>query len=504
MTGRRAEITIDSGICQLIGEGLYSSPWESIWVRETQQNSGDAGADEIHYNYGEEMVDGNKLYWLSCQDNGCGMTPDTFIDYFLKVGASYKPDSPDPVGGFGVAKLAILAGIHWRVITKHRNGQEFSFDNTMLGEEVKPSLVSVIPGESGTFIKVWRDHPFYQPQLEKSLIYSRPRQGVNIYLTGDRIKHLNTGRQFSEVGFATFSQNKAQSQDHSGVHVRMKTKEGNLVYQFTHPLYTINRCVFLDVDSSAVPPVRDPGYPFTASREAFTYKYRRIIDEQVEKMTVDPITMMQPKEPEIILHMLQPVEEIRRLREEAAERVERTGEPARSEMHESEFSYNITYEDENGEVKNSRVTSQKILYGVTTDIDIPILIYKFSGYRGNGSPEKERRNVKVLKAMRAMLDALGLERIGVGFSLTAKAGGFFLRGLQREYILVAPGHIPTNSKDNMFRLLLVFLSHELAHYYSGSYHNQDFAYRQYGLLRDFNTKQYDDLLAAFETSQEEF
>jgi len=497
MTARCAEITIDPRICQQIGEKLYSQPWETIWIRETLQNSLDARSTNIDYHFDTERRDGQLFYQMCCQDNGCGMTPETFIDYFLRVGASYKPDCVDPVGGFGIAKLAILAGSHWEIISKHVDTGEFRFSDEMMGDEIKRSKISVIPGKSGTIIRVWREKSLYEYKMRPPLIYSRPRPGVIITLNNERIKHVQRGRKFCDMSFGSMWYNRSQNGSNPGVHVRLSTKDGSQVFQFSHNLYSTKRCIFLDVDSQVVPEIQSNNYPFTASRESFTYDYCRIVNEQVEKITIDPITSLESKKSSFFLEIVSPKMAL------AAVDNPRLAESVQPDSYSGNDGYNVSYEDENGDVKDLHIKIDGIrLSSNSIGINFPFIVHRTNEKQWQDKPEDKPRNIKVIKAMRKMLDALGLSNVGVGFTLAPNTGGLFMRGLGSDFIMVSPGHIPTNNKENMFRMLMILLSHELAHYYAGMWHNQQFTSRHYYLLRDFSSKQYDILRNAFLASQE--
>jgi len=75
----------------------YSDPSAAI-VRETLQNSLDAGASRIAIETGED--------WASFNDDGSGMTPERMIDALLTFGGSFKPEGS--IGGYGIAKELIL------------------------------------------------------------------------------------------------------------------------------------------------------------------------------------------------------------------------------------------------------------------------------------------------------------------------------------------------------------------------------------------------------------
>lgn len=79
----------------------YHSPLRAL-IREFLQNSRDAGASEIRFNFTD--VDGK--IQLVVEDNGCGMDQDVIVNKLMALGESTKGD--EHTGGFGVAKILLF------------------------------------------------------------------------------------------------------------------------------------------------------------------------------------------------------------------------------------------------------------------------------------------------------------------------------------------------------------------------------------------------------------
>jgi len=82
-------------------------PW--IFVRELLQNSRDAGANQVAFTVGERTrPDGTTVEWMTCHDDGEGMTFDHARRYLFALYASSKEDRKNQAGKFGVGFWSIL------------------------------------------------------------------------------------------------------------------------------------------------------------------------------------------------------------------------------------------------------------------------------------------------------------------------------------------------------------------------------------------------------------
>ncbi len=81
--------------------------WRFAWIRETIQNSADAGATQIDFQI--ESINEEQIK-LSVTDNGCGMDITTLRRGFLTLGGSIKDTvaNEQAIGGYGYAKHIIL------------------------------------------------------------------------------------------------------------------------------------------------------------------------------------------------------------------------------------------------------------------------------------------------------------------------------------------------------------------------------------------------------------
>lgn len=102
MSTQKAVLSIDPKIVSLLGNRLYTQDTGIIILRECLQNSIDAGATVISVEYSDNV--------LTIADNGIGITD--FNAYMFTIGGTSKNGGGN-VGGYGIAKLALLAQKEW-------------------------------------------------------------------------------------------------------------------------------------------------------------------------------------------------------------------------------------------------------------------------------------------------------------------------------------------------------------------------------------------------------
>jgi len=114
----KAIATIHPRLIPMIGRKQYQNHPLPTVVRELLQNSRDAClrrgvAPDIHITV-RNHPDYSEKYQVICADNGIGMTEAQLVNDFLSLGGDSKSEK-DNVGGFGVAKAAIMSCNPWSV-----------------------------------------------------------------------------------------------------------------------------------------------------------------------------------------------------------------------------------------------------------------------------------------------------------------------------------------------------------------------------------------------------
>ena len=108
-------LKIDMSVIMLLGRKLYTQNQYIVFVRETLQNSIDADATRIDITT-NALTDpeGKEILKIQVIDNGDGISD--FQKYFLTLGGSTKrTENNNMVGGFGIAKLAIMSMRNWSI-----------------------------------------------------------------------------------------------------------------------------------------------------------------------------------------------------------------------------------------------------------------------------------------------------------------------------------------------------------------------------------------------------
>jgi hypothetical protein len=96
-----SNVSVPRGYFVKTAQRDYHNPLRAL-IREFLQNSRDAGASEIRFNFTD--VDGK--IQLVVEDNGCGMDQDVIVNKLMALGESTKGD--EHTGGFGVAKILLF------------------------------------------------------------------------------------------------------------------------------------------------------------------------------------------------------------------------------------------------------------------------------------------------------------------------------------------------------------------------------------------------------------
>ena len=157
-------------------------------AREFLQNSTDAGATRIEFNFGTHEDT------LTVRDNGCGMDQDILVNKLLVLGGSHKHE--DSVGGFGKAKeLLFFSWDRYQIQTRNLlvegSGAHYS---------IKESSTPI----QGTEVTIWfKNESVYDflHYFEEELACSQPKPGTEVFLNGKEVEPLRRGRLAREMDY---------------------------------------------------------------------------------------------------------------------------------------------------------------------------------------------------------------------------------------------------------------------------------------------------------------
>lgn len=134
---------------------LEYSDWRWAFYRELIQNSYDAGASRIDFEIG--FIENRGTIYITCTDNGCGMSEEILLRYLLSLGGSHKPQGG--IGGFGYAKsLLFFAHVSYRIRTQDQlvEGNGGSYIISQCRETVRGTTVTVeMAIENGYMVEHW-------------------------------------------------------------------------------------------------------------------------------------------------------------------------------------------------------------------------------------------------------------------------------------------------------------------------------------------------------------
>lgn len=133
-----ARLSIDPRLIKLVGRSMYSMHPLPLVTRELLQNARDAClrkgvAPKIQITF--RMI-ARRRCQIVCRDNGIGMTPKQILEDFLCLGGTSKNGDGQNVGGFGIAKAAIMSSETWSV---HTLGHYVDLEAVSEGRLIQPA-----------------------------------------------------------------------------------------------------------------------------------------------------------------------------------------------------------------------------------------------------------------------------------------------------------------------------------------------------------------------------
>lgn len=270
-------------------ESSYPLIWR--WVKETLQNSYDAGATKFIVNLYKDERSAEVI------DNGSGMDEDTLLDVFLSVGGSKKePDDDDygyqSIGGFGDAKkIVCFCWDRWEIHTLDNY-----LNNELIG--VKLEKKNEI---DGTRIKVWMDSEFEPEYVYEYLSLCQLNINIevnvlvdNVVVKSTRVEKLRRNKLINDLGFAKLYVNKSRPSEKMIVRL-------NGLALFVEPIDGIKATCVLELESAVDPKSKE--YMLNVTREQLTWSYRSQVHAVIRDMLSDPVKALKPRKEERIVVM---------------------------------------------------------------------------------------------------------------------------------------------------------------------------------------------------------
>ena len=289
----KTELKINMGIALLMGKKFYDQNPMTIFIRETLQHSLDAQSTKIEIDANPDYdPEGNPILKITVKDNGTGI--DDIQKYFLTVGEPGKKNAENSIGGFGLAKLAIISMDNWSLT---------SLDGTITRDILLNSLPidpqtstgCILSAETKSFNKY-----NWQPELTTILRLTSTPPRTEIIFNGETIEKvqlkkytLPSGKQIAMVSESESNKNLYTSNQ---MIIRL-----NGLPQFYRNVYAEDQSsnYIYDIRTNLTP--YDDNYPLTATREAtnqpYTNEINSIINE-IAGMSRDK----QKAEKEVLIH----------------------------------------------------------------------------------------------------------------------------------------------------------------------------------------------------------
>jgi hypothetical protein len=309
---RRVEISVDPRLLSIVGKSLYKGHPIPILVRELVQNAVDAHLrdnSEPDIDIIFKIDSDNDVTEISVRDRGIGMSVDDLHNNFLRLGASDKGDVDDEaVGGFGIAKAAIMSHKFWSVHTRNNYiDYQMLLDHEVYSKRdlIKGTIVTITPKESWDWTA--KKHTVIMLLLSEL-------KGVNLILeydddTIDTVRHENIGIHYLDtVTVQEDWSNTAKEAMHKSVTMTvMQDAIFNLTKHFKIEIaaYSVVRIkglvqfidhswgyrktnLIFDLHSDELPDSVD--YPLTISREEVKGELGKFISSEIKFNDINAIT----------------------------------------------------------------------------------------------------------------------------------------------------------------------------------------------------------------------
>jgi hypothetical protein len=262
------ELKVDMSIIFQLGKKLYTQSPEIVFIRETVQNSLDARATNIEINANTED---DKLT-LQVKDNGTGIS--NYSEYFLTLGGSTKRDTAGTIGGFGIAKLAIMAMDDWKIESLDGTiTRQILIDHAPKDPESCEGCI--VTGETKTYSR------YYYDENIRTLLKLIKTEATIIY-NGDRILPIETENYTTPNGnqIKRIIRNRGLNIINNVI-IRL-----NGLPQFYRQIYiegNIEDNYIYDIQTDESP--YSENYPISANREATNQPHTSTISEIANEIT---------------------------------------------------------------------------------------------------------------------------------------------------------------------------------------------------------------------------
>jgi hypothetical protein len=244
------KLSVDMSIIPNLGAKLYEQDLMTVVVKECLQNSLDANASEVWLTIKDE---GDGDFRVTIADNGDGILD--FAKHMATIGGTYK-NKEGSIGGFGVAKLAIMSMKSWKITSI---SGALSMDILLADQDIDTNEVT----QNGTVVTGLCPNKYWQPERRISeWLQLCDFRGADVYLNGK----LVVKKPMTEV--SVLEKTILQYEGENYVVCRLN---GLVMFKSQYYLQfqmDNGKGYIYDIETSLTP--YDDGYPLNATRESLS------------------------------------------------------------------------------------------------------------------------------------------------------------------------------------------------------------------------------------------
>jgi hypothetical protein len=247
-------------------------------VREFLQNSVDAGASKVEFQFDAE----NRT--LTVTDNGCGMNPAIMENALFKIGGTHK-NGPS-VGGFGSAKMILYFQHESFEIETFKDGEGWYVDGQ--GSSYSEYVEIVPKMDHGTIAKIkfsdsWAHNTdyngtvydtYYNFEYDVKRFLTYCNVPADVYWNGELINQKAQGILVRELDWCNIYSRQEDGANH--LHVRIKG-----IKMFETWMSNLNQFITVELTSESSLNI------LTTNRDSLKYQYQKELDAIIEELSVD-------------------------------------------------------------------------------------------------------------------------------------------------------------------------------------------------------------------------
>jgi hypothetical protein len=255
------------------------SNWRNAIVREFYQNSFDAGATAIHFDFQSQHINNEPCISLTVTDDGKGMNLETCENKLLTLGGSDKNNND--IGGYGVAKqILYFAWSRWEI-----KSQDYKIEGVGCQYEIIENQPWINGVSSTIYIEETEN---FKPQRQIENYLTLCETNVPTFVNGVLFANKSVrGEMIRELDWGTLYKNK----NDSSAYISVRVNGMFMFYRYASSELGCALTLELNGDTREM---------LSSNRDGLTEKYCSGFSQLVNELSVNPISGTKLKN-EIIL-----------------------------------------------------------------------------------------------------------------------------------------------------------------------------------------------------------